>query len=178
MVLFLLAFYMKAKFPLIIILIFVLSGVVVAQNADEYVCMPCGLDCDSKVYDKPGTCPRCMMQRVKKSTVVFKSIAPEELCGYVAKHDVVLLDVRSKKEFEERATPNYGTLKNAINIPIDDLDSRLSELNAFKNKEIIVYCSHSQRSSRVSYALTQKGFTNITNMAGGLSKLEDESCKK
>jgi rhodanese-related sulfurtransferase len=89
-----------------------------------------------------------------------------------------LLDVRSKREFEEKATPNYGTLRNAISIPIQQMDKRINELNAYKNKEIIVYCSHSQRSSRVSYQLTQNGFNKVTNMQGGLSVLKDDSCKK
>lgn len=176
---------MKSSHPIFFFLILLLSDNVFSQDkqskasSEEYVCMPCGQDCDKKIYDKPGVCSHCMMQRVKKSTVVFKSIQPAELCDYIAKHpSVVLLDVRSKKEFEERSTPNYGTLKNAINIPVQQLDSRLSELNAYKNKEIIVYCSHSQRSSQASYVLTQKGFTNVTNMAGGLSVLKDDSCKK
>ncbi|HEX5167820.1 MAG TPA: rhodanese-like domain-containing protein [Cyclobacteriaceae bacterium] len=116
---------------------------------------------------------------MKKSSIVFNTIQPEALCNYIETHpDVVLLDVRSEREFEERANPNYGTLKNAINIPVQELDSRLDELNNYKNKEIIVYCSHSQRSSRASYLLTQHGFNKVINMAGGLHVLKDDSCKK
>jgi rhodanese-related sulfurtransferase len=119
------------------------------------------------------------MGLVKKSTVVFNRIEPDALCSYVASHPgVILLDVRSKREFEGKSTPDYGTLKNAINIPIQEMDKRITELDAYKNKEIIVYCSHSQRSSRVSYQLTQNGFTKVTNMQGGLRLLKDDSCKK
>lgn len=169
-------------FQIVFLVVVCMSGTALAQTSqtkDEYVCSPCGSDCDATVYNKPGTCPHCNMPLVKKSTVVFKNIQPKDLCGYLAKHPgVVVLDVRSKKEYEGRSFPDYGTLKNAINIPIDELDSRLSELSAYKNKEIIVYCSHSKRSSRASYTLTQNGFANVTNMAGGLSELDDDSCKK
>lgn len=148
------------------------------KSGDGYVCLPCGRDCDEKVYDKPGTCTDCGMKRVKKSAVTFGSIEPEQLCGYISKHaDVVLLDVRTKEEFEGRSHPDYGTLKNAINIPIQELDSRLAELNAYKHKEVIVYCSHGQRSSQASYVLMQNGFENVRNMTGGLRVMKDDACK-
>jgi rhodanese-related sulfurtransferase len=146
----------------------------------QYQCMPCGNDCDKESYDKPGSCLHCNMQLVKKSTVHFKSISPEEICSYIAKHpDVVLLDVRTKEEYDGK-TDDYGTLKNAISIPVQELESRVGELEKEKqnNKEIIVYCSHSKRSSRASYFLTQNGFKHVTNMLGGISTMKDNSCKK
>jgi rhodanese-related sulfurtransferase len=159
-------------------MIFLFSQAAFCQS-DEYVCMPCGLDCDKKSYAKPGKCSHCMMELVTKSSVVFSNVQPDELCDFIKQHPgIVLLDVRTKKEFEERATPNYGTLKNAINIPIQELDGRLKELVPYKDKTVLIYCSHSQRSSRASYLLTQNGFLRVFNMAGGLSVLKDDSCKK
>ena len=109
---------------------------------------------------------------------MFKSIQPTEICGHIAKHpEVILLDVRTREEFEGK-TDDYGTLKNAINIPIQELESRIAEINDMKEKEIIVYCSHSKRSPRASYFLTQHGFKNVTNMEGGMSTMKDNSCKK
>ncbi len=148
-------------------------------KSELYACLPCGRDCDKADYNKPGQCQHCQMALVKKSTVVFKTIEPGKICAYIASHPrVVLLDVRTKEEFDGKAEPNFGSLKNAINIPIQELEGRAAELNKFKNKEIIVYCSHSHRSPQASYLLTQKGFTDITNMAGGMSVMEDNSCKK
>jgi rhodanese-related sulfurtransferase len=109
---------------------------------------------------------------------VFKSIGPEEVCDYISKHpEVVVLDVRTKEEYEG-TTDEYGTLKDALNIPVQDLEKRMLELNKMKDKEIIVYCSHSRRSPRASYLLTQRGFKNVTNMEGGMSTMKDSSCKK
>lgn len=152
-----------------------------SQAGEEYVCTPCGSDCDNTTYKEPGTCRHCQMQLVPKATVHFKSIQPSAVCAYVAAHpDVVLLDVRTRAEFAGEANPDYGHLKNAINIPIQELESRLSELEKFKGKEIIVYCSHSRRSPRASYLLTQHGYSNVTNMVGGMSvwksTVKDKSC--
>ena len=150
-----------------------------AAVAVSYQCMPCGLDCDTDVYDKPGKCPRCQMELVEKSTVHFKTIEPTMLCQYIVEHpNVVLLDVRTKEEFDGKADPNYGTLKNAINVPVQELQKNISTLAPYKDKEIIVYCSHSHRSPQACYILTQNGFPNITNMAGGMSVMKDKSCMR
>jgi rhodanese-related sulfurtransferase/DNA-directed RNA polymerase subunit RPC12/RpoP len=147
--------------------------------ADQYKCLPCGQECDNATYDKPGKCSHCNMNLVKASTVAFKTIQPSEICNYIQKHPgIVLLDVRTKEEFEGKANPNFGSLKNAINISIQDLEQKLPSIANLKNKEIIVYCSHSHRSPRASYLLTQNGFTNVTNMAGGMSVMKDNACKK
>ena len=147
--------------------------------ASEYQCIPCGHDCDKETYTEPGKCKHCQMQLVLKSTINFKTIQPSDICKYIKDHpNVILLDVRTKEEFEGRADPDFGTLKNAINLPIQEFDVKLSTINSYKAKEIIVYCSHSHRSPQVSYLLTRHGFTNITNMAGGMSVLTDNSCKK
>ena len=148
-----------------------------SASATSYQCLPCGLDCDNDQYDKPGKCPHCQMELVEKSTVHFKTIEPSLLCQYMADHpNVVLLDVRTKQEFEGKADPNYGTLKNAINVPVQELEKNISVLAPYKDKEIIVYCSHSHRSPRACYILTQNGFSNVTNMAGGMSVMKDKSC--
>lgn len=144
-----------------------------------YQCLPCGADCDDSSYTKPGKCDHCQMDLVKKSTVVFKNIPAADICSYIESHpNSILLDVRTKKEFEGKGDPDYGSLKNAINIPIRDLEKRWIELNEYKDREIIVYCSHSHRSPQATYLLTQKGFQNVMNMSGGMSQLKNSSCKK
>ena len=146
---------------------------------EQYACLPCGQDCDNAAYDKSGMCSHCHMPLVKKSTIHFKTIQPAAICIYIKNNSgVILLDVRTKEEFEGEAEPNFGTLKNAINIPIQELAQRLNSISTLKNKEIIVYCSHSHRSPQASYLLIQNGFTNVTNMAGGMSVMKDNSCVK
>lgn len=38
-------------------------------QAKHYVCPPCGLPCDSGVFDKPGVCPKCGMTLVDAASV-------------------------------------------------------------------------------------------------------------
>lgn len=140
-------------------------------GSEEYVCLPCGQDCDKVVYSKEGSCNTCHMQLVKKSSILFNQILPQDLFSYIQKKgagNIVLLDVRTPEEFSGTAPEKFGRLKNAINIPVQQLDARIKELDAYKQKEIIVYCSHSHRSPAASYLLTQKGFKKVTNLQYGM----------
>lgn len=145
---------------------------------DEYSCTPCGQSCDKEVYPANGICSHCQMPLVKMSAINFKTIEPSEICNYISRNPkVILLDVRTKDEFEGKVEPRLGRLKNAINLPIQELEAKIALLAAYKDKEIIVYCSRSHRSPRASYILTKNGFKNVTNMAGGMSVMRDNSCK-
>ena len=148
-------------------------------QTDTYQCLPCGRDCDNATYAKPGSCPDCHMELVKSNRIGFKNVSAATVCDYIKAHpSIVLLDVRTKEEFEGKAHPNFGSLKSAINIPIQELEKRISELAKYRSREILVYCSHSHRSPRASYMLTQHGFTKVTNMLGGMSVLPSGACKK
>lgn len=150
-----------------------------AQKKEVYVCLPCGSSCDSIEHSVSGQCEHCNMPLVAKSSIKHKSVSPEKVCLFISgKPGIVLLDVRTKEEFAGTSEENFGTLKNAINIPIQELESRLSELSAHKGKTILVFCSHSHRSPRASYLLTQNGFKDVVNMEGGMSVMTDGRCKK
>lgn len=150
-----------------------------AHQPKTYQCLPCGYDCDNKTYASPGKCASCGMQLVETSTIGFNNIPSASICDYMQQHpNMIVLDVRTKEEFEGKANPNFGTLKNAINIPIQQLNNRLAELEAFKDKEILVYCSLSHRSPQAAYILTQNGFKNVTNMLGGISTVKNNHCKQ
>lgn len=148
----------------------------------EYVCTPCGHDCDSAVHDKPGMCSTCGMALVEKSTIKFKDLSFEEVCARLKSNPrAVLLDVRTPAEFSGSAdVPSFGRFKNAINVNVEELPNRLKELSKYKNREVLVYCSHSHRSPRASYVLTTNGFSNVKNVAGGVSTMteEDKACLK
>ena len=146
------------------------------QSHKEYVCTPCGDSCDATIHTKSGTCPECHMALVEKSTIKFPNLSLDEMCeGVNANPEIVLLDVRSPGEFKGTGFQTYGHFKNAININITQLEDCLPELEKFKNSEIIVYCSHSQRSPRASLLLSSRGFKNVKNMSGGVSTLTGQT---
>ncbi|WP_254508642.1 FAD-dependent oxidoreductase [Anatilimnocola floriformis] len=70
----------------------------------------------------------------------------------------LLLDVRTPEEFAA------GKFPGAINIPVDDLRSRLSELP--RDREIAAYCQVGQRGYIATRILQQAGF-QVKNVSGG-----------
>lgn len=144
----------------------------------EYLCTPCGLKCDKEVFVGPGQCPNCKMELVDKKSIIHKSVSPSDLSKFLkSTKNLMILDVRTKSEFEGYGEPDFETLKNSVNIPISDIEKG-GYKGLDKNKTILVYCSHSLRSSRVSYLLTQNGFKNVVNLLGGMSEVTDNSVLK
>lgn len=73
--------------------------------------------------------------------------------------DDILLDVRTPSEFEK------GHIETAINIPLDDIRTRMHEING--NKNIYVYCQIGLRGYLAQRILLQNGFANTRNISGG-----------
>jgi NADPH-dependent 2,4-dienoyl-CoA reductase/sulfur reductase-like enzyme/rhodanese-related sulfurtransferase len=71
----------------------------------------------------------------------------------------VLIDVRLASEYAEAHIPG------AINIPVDELRGRLSEIPA--SKTIYIYCQIGLRGYLAQRILLQSGFVNVCNLAGG-----------
>ena len=143
----------------------------------EFVCQPCGSECDSMIHGAAGACPICNMALVERSTIKFSNLTPLEFCTRMESNpNAIVLDVRSAAEFNGSTTrkESFGHFKNAINIPLDQLEARIDELANYKEKEILVYCSHSRRSPRASYLLGTKGFENVKNMSGGVSTIQEQ----
>src|SRR5450631_2028138 len=93
----------------------------------------------------------------------------------------LLLDVRSPGEYADtsRATAlNIGRLKGAVNLPIDSVQNHLGELKKYMDQPIFVYCSHSQRSRRVSKLLADNGFQHVYNINGGMSVVNEDDVKQ
>ena len=71
----------------------------------------------------------------------------------------ILLDVRTVAE------NRLGTIPGAINIPVDELRGRLSEIPS--DKRVIVFCAVGLRGYVAYRILTQNGFENVYNLSGG-----------
>ncbi len=82
--------------------------------------------------------------------------------------DDVLLDVRTKEEFEK------GHISNAINIPVDSIRERMHEMD--KNKNIYIYCLAGLRGYLAQRMLKQNGYDKVLNMSGGYQLWEN--CSK
>ena len=70
-----------------------------------------------------------------------------------------LIDVRTADEY------SLGTIRNAINIPVDELRERIHEIPT--DKPVIVFCAIGLRGYIALKILTGRGFKNVRNLSGG-----------
>ena len=75
----------------------------------------------------------------------------------------LILDIRDGADFAK------GHLRDAKNIPLADLATRMAELDKFKSKTVIVVCQTGVRADKAVRQLTAAGFTDVTSLDGGLT---------
>jgi len=76
---------------------------------------------------------------------------------------LIILDVRTPDEL----TDELGKIKGVINIPLQLLAKKITELEKHRSKEIAVICRSGSRSRIAVKMLIDKGF-NAKNVPGGM----------
>ena len=97
------------------------------------------------------------------ATARVSQLSPHEVYQRLSEpeSDAILLDVRTPEEWLQ------GHIEDATLIPLDELQFRASN-ELPPNAEIIVYCGTGERSSAAAEYLVRKGYTNVSDMRGGL----------
>lgn len=93
-------------------------------------------------------------------------IEPEELRAlYESGEDFVILDARNVYEAQ------VGKFKNAIIPPIDnfrDFAQYVDSIKAYKDKNVVTYCTGGIRCEKASAYLRENGFENVRQLHGGI----------
>lgn len=80
------------------------------------------------------------------------------------KNGALVVDVRSVGEF------SGGHFNGALNIPVDEVQKRIAEFGANKDREIVLYCRSGGRAGSAKQMLEAAGYKKVTN-AGGLTDM-------
>ena len=83
-----------------------------------------------------------------------------------ANADILVLDVRGP---DEHAT---GHIAGAKNIPHTDISARLSEIDTYRDKNVIVCCWAGGRADIAKRVLRDAGFSNILDLRGHMAEWE------
>ncbi len=76
----------------------------------------------------------------------------------------LLVDVREPEELRNCAFD----VPAIVNIPLSEFEQRWSEVP--KDREVVLVCHVGERSLKASYFLQYHGYTNVSNMGGGIAK--------
>jgi len=91
------------------------------------------------------------------------SITVEGVRARIAKGNPFILDVRTLPEYDGP----LGHIEGSTLIPVQELETRLAELEPYRDQELIVVCRSGNRSRRATKLLNSYGFKAI-NMLGGM----------
>jgi rhodanese-related sulfurtransferase len=78
----------------------------------------------------------------------------------------LVIDVREEWELQLARIPDV------VHVPMSQVPARLSEFS--RDTETIVMCHAGSRSMRVAHFLANQGFTNVANLAGGISAWSEQ----
>ena len=99
------------------------------------------------------------------STASYINISQEEMQTMTEDSNYVVIDVRTPKELESGYIPGTDVFLD-YNTP--ELDDEINKLD--KSKNYILYCRSGNRSAKVCKMMSEKGFTNLYNLSGGIMK--------
>ena len=94
-------------------------------------------------------------------------LEPAEFKAMKDREDVVLLDCRSNYEHQS------GKFKGAVTMDMEnfrDMPEKLEELQQYKDKKIITYCTGGIKCEKASAYLLEQGFESVYQLHGGIIK--------
>jgi len=97
------------------------------------------------------------------------AVAPEAAVSLLDRTDVVLVDLRERREREK-----YGSIPGSLHAPYPDLREHvckggmLHELAATTGKRVVFYCAYGERSAMAVQAAQAAGITSACHIQGGL----------
>jgi len=105
--------------------------------------------------------PRLISQLRKKPM-----ISVDELKSLLDKgENVLVIDVRTAADYGGEK----GYIAQAINLPLEEIDQRLSELDNDLKKTIALVCTTDRRSEKAAKILTRNGFADVHVVKGGMT---------
>lgn len=98
---------------------------------------------------------------VTLSTLLSHSVHEVGVNEVANSKDIILLDAREKNEYD------VSHIAGAIWVGYDDFNlNRMNEIP--KDKNVIVYCSVGYRSEKIAEKIIADGYTNVSNLYGGI----------
>lgn len=96
-----------------------------------------------------------------KANDAYQNISAEQAKQLYTQPDYLLLDVRSPAEISERSIPC------SLNIPLQEIEQRLSEIPS--DKKLLVICRSGNRSRQAIQILSKHGYQELFNIEGGIN---------
>jgi thioredoxin len=104
-----------------------------------------------------------VMQYKSSGKAQFTELTAEQAKTFIDEKKPFILDVRTPNEYYS------GYIEGAKLLPLQQLNERISELDAYKDKDVLVYCRSGNRSTVASQILIKNGFKKLYNLRPGIA---------
>ena len=109
----------------------------------------------------------CTLPKTKADTAedmpgkaAYHKISAEEAHEMMASQEVVVVDVRTREEYES------GHIENAVLVPNESIGREMPEALPDKEATLLVYCRSGRRSKDAAQKLLSLGYQNVYDFGG------------
>ncbi len=103
-----------------------------------------------------------VLEVVAYESARYRELTSRQAADLIRSDDPVVLDVRTRREYAQ------GHLAGSILIPVQELQQRLGELAAFRDRDVVIYCATGNRSTVAAKILLDAGFERVYNIRHGI----------
>ncbi len=119
------------------------------------------VSCESKLENKKEVQMEKDYFLTEESKISYKIITQEEAKKIIDGQDgYIILDVRTKEEYDA------GHIPNAMLLPNEDIGSEDIDILPDKKQLILIYCRSGNRSKQAAQKLVDLGYENIMEFGG------------
>ena len=98
-----------------------------------------------------------------------QSVSTHQLVNLVNTQGALIVDVRDASEY------SAGHIVDAVNIPYTALQSRINEIEKYKEKPVVVVCKMGQHSGMAGTILKKAGFQDVSRLKSGVMEWERQN---
>ena len=108
----------------------------------------------------------CTLSKTKKDTedmpgkAAYHKLSAEEAYEMMASQEVVVVDVRTREEYDG------GHIENAVLVPNESIGSEMPEALPDKEATLLIYCRSGRRSKQAAEKLLKLGYQNVYDFGG------------
>ena len=108
----------------------------------------------------------CTLSKTKKDAedmsdkVAYHKISAEEAYEMMASQKVMVVDVRTREEYDG------GHIENAVLVPNESIGSEMPEALPDKEATLLIYCRSGRRSKDAAEKLLKLGYQNVYDFGG------------
>ncbi|HJO23228.1 MAG: molybdopterin-synthase adenylyltransferase MoeB [Myxococcota bacterium] len=126
---------------------------------------------------KDTHCPVCGVQPSITELIDYEGFCGVSAAGGEAMQEVSAADVQAARErgdefllLDVREPSEWETarIEGAQLLPLGQLEARISELDDWRARRVVVHCHHGGRSANACGVLEAAGFRDVANLAGGI----------